>query len=67
MSAPNNIDSTMRQSAPDQVRRELGQKEWRRPELRKLPIAATANSGSKMPGGQDDGNTKKVGDIQHLS
>ena len=31
-------------------------KEWRRPELQKLPIAATAHGSSKG----DEGNTKKT-------
>jgi hypothetical protein len=31
-------------------------KEWRRPELQKLPIAATAAGSSKG----DEGNTKKI-------
>jgi hypothetical protein len=34
-------------------------KEWRRPALRKLPIAATAQGKSRIS--FDDGNTKKVG------
>jgi hypothetical protein len=39
----------------------LDKKEWREPRLRRLPIAATASSGSKLPGGGDDGG-HKVGD-----
>ena len=66
MTAPN-LDSTMRKSEQDQSRRELAQKEWRRPVLRKLPIAETAHSTSKLGGNQDDGNQNKGGDIMHLS
>jgi hypothetical protein len=69
MTAPN-IGSTMRQSAQDQAPRELPKKEWRRPDLRKLPIAATAHSAQsgKSPGVQDDGGMgAKAGDIRHLS
>jgi hypothetical protein len=52
--AGSNSDSNMRESA---------QKEWRRPALRKLQIAATA--GAKRAG--DEGNTKKSGDSDPLS
>jgi hypothetical protein len=62
-----NIDIRMRQSEGDQSRRELAQKEWRRPDLRKLPIAATAHSQSKQVGVQNDGNVNKGGDIFNLS
>ena len=44
-------------SARDQG--EVARKEWRRPELRKLSIAATAQNRSHV--GFDDGNTKKTG------
>jgi hypothetical protein len=39
----------------------LDKKEWREPRLRRLPIAATASSGNKLPGIGDDGG-HKVGD-----
>lgn len=58
---PNGADD-MRQSV-----RELGQKEWRQPILRKLPIAATAGSSGKASGAQNDGNTSKSGDVSHVS
>jgi hypothetical protein len=66
MSAPN-MESTMRQSARDEARRELTQKEWRRPVLRKLPIAETAHTMGKTAGLQDDGMGGKNGDIRNLS
>jgi hypothetical protein len=50
-------------SNSDRNMRESAQKEWRRPGLRKLPIAATA--GSKRAG--NEGNTKKDGDSDPLS
>jgi hypothetical protein len=43
--------------------RELSKKEWRRPDLKKLPIAATA--GSKGQAG-DEGNTSKNGDANPM-
>jgi len=52
-----NIDSNIPQSARDQG--EFARKEWRRPSLRKLSIAATATTRSHV--GFDDGNTKKTG------
>jgi hypothetical protein len=45
----------------------LGRKDWHRPTLRKLPIEATAGSVGKAMGPQDDGNTKKVGDVLNFS
>jgi hypothetical protein len=62
-----NLDISMRQSQGDQSRRESAQKEWRRPALRKLPIAATAHSTGKQAGVQNDGNVNKGGDIFNLS
>jgi hypothetical protein len=50
-------DNNMPQAARDQ--REIARKEWCRPSLRKLSIAATAQS--RVHIGFDDGNTKKVG------
>ena len=50
-----NIDSDMLESS---------KKEWRRPSLRKLPIAATAAS-EHIEG--NDGNMKKVGHSGNLS
>ena len=44
-------------SKADSNMREAAQKEWRRPSLRKLPIAATA---SGKPRWADEGNTKKT-------
>jgi hypothetical protein len=40
--------------------RDVAKKEWRQPTLRKLPIAATANS-SKGAGTMDDGISGKGG------
>jgi len=51
----------------DQTTRELSQKEWRTPFLRKLPIAATASSMGKAPAAHNDGNMNKNGDISNLS
>jgi hypothetical protein len=47
--------------------RHIAQKEWRRPSLRKLPIAATAGSTAKAFGAQNDGNAAKSGDILNQS
>ena len=55
MKRPNGIELTS-----DSSIRELAKKEWRQPSLRKLPIAATANS-SKGPGNHDDGMNNKGG------
>jgi hypothetical protein len=44
---------------PSSARDQVARKEWRRPELRKLSIAATAQNRSHV--GFDDGNTKKTG------
>jgi hypothetical protein len=62
-----NIDGNMPKSAQDQSTRKLAQKEWHRPSLRKLPIAATAGSTGKAAGAQNDGNTNKSGDVSNLS
>ena len=43
------------------------QREWRRPVLRKLPIAATAGSTSKASSTHNDGNVSKNGDVNNLS
>ncbi len=43
----------------DRNLKESAKKEWRRPVLRKLPIAATSQGKSHIS--FDDGNTKKVG------
>jgi hypothetical protein len=51
----------------NQSARELTKKEWRTPLLRKLPIAATANSQGKSPAFHNDGNQSKNGDVQNLS
>jgi hypothetical protein len=48
----------------DNNMRELAKKEWRRPSLQRLPIAATA--GSKGRAG-DEGNTSKNGDANPMS
>jgi hypothetical protein len=55
------------QSRQHQLGLELALKEWRRPDLRKLPIAATANSQGKNPSNHDDGNSNKSGDVTNLS
>ncbi len=55
------------QSPRDSGRQELAQKEWRRPVLRKLPIAATAGSTGKASATHNDGNVSKNGDVQNLS
>jgi hypothetical protein len=51
----------------NQPAHESAQKEWRRPDLRKLPIDATAGSSAKASGAQNDGNTNKSGDVSNLS
>ena len=61
MTEPNS-DSNINQSA-----RELAQKEWRRPFLRKLPIEATAGSTGKASGAHNDGSGNKNGDVTNLS
>ena len=38
-------------------------KEWRPPELRKLPIAATAQGAGKIVGHEDDGNCHGKGEV----
>jgi hypothetical protein len=48
----------------DDVVRMSAQKEWRRPELRKLPIAATA--GAKASGSEGEG-MPKTGDAGRVS
>jgi hypothetical protein len=65
MTGPN-IDSP---SAPSHAERELSKKEWRRPVLRKLPIAATATGGGtgKSSGAHNDGSGSKSGDVSSLS
>jgi hypothetical protein len=50
-------------SDSDSNRRESDQKEWRRPRLRKLPIAATAAGHNRG----DEGNTSKNGMANVLS
>jgi hypothetical protein len=55
MKRPNGVELTS-----DSSIREVAKKEWRQPSLRKLPIAATANS-SKGPGTHDDGAPGKGG------
>lgn len=52
----------------DSTIQEVAKNEWRRPSLRKLPIAATAES-SKGPGQHDDGMPppKGTGDVHHPS
>jgi len=57
----------MRRSRPDphddRGTSETTQKEWRRPELQKLPIAATANSQGKTGGSNSaDGSNPKTAD-----
>jgi hypothetical protein len=51
------IGNNMHLLARDQGK--FPQKEWRRPSLRKLSIAATATTREHVS--HDDGNTKKVG------
>jgi hypothetical protein len=58
------IDSQSRQH---QLGLKPALKEWRRPDLRKLPIAATAQSHGKTPSVHDDGNSNKSGDVTNLS
>jgi hypothetical protein len=57
-------DSSMRRSA-----REPAQKEWRRPDLRKLPIGATASTSGKGPATTDanDPHGKASADGGHVS
>jgi len=48
------------------VTRQPDQKEWRRPELRKLPIATTASSGKAIISG-NDGTGSGKGDVSVLN
>jgi hypothetical protein len=48
------------------VTRQPGQREWRRPELRKLPIATTAASGKAIISG-NDGTGGGKGDVSVLN
>ena len=51
------------QAGPNSNSTELAQKEWRRPELRKLPIEATSGSTSKGgPNNADGTSTPKNAD-----
>jgi hypothetical protein len=50
--------------AADESARRSTRKKWRRPELRKLPIAATATS--KSTGNEGSGNPKS-GDAHNIS
>jgi hypothetical protein len=58
------IEGDVPLSARDE--REAVPKEWRRPSLRKLSIAATAQQ-NRVHIGFDDGNTKKVGSAGSFS
>jgi hypothetical protein len=63
MKRPNDVELTS-----DSNIRAAATKDWRQPSLRKLPIAATAGSVSKGPGGNNDGMPPKGGgDVPHPS
>jgi hypothetical protein len=47
------------------IQRVATQREWRPPELRKLPIAATAHA-SKPGGTADDGNCMGKGEVSNV-
>ncbi len=55
------------QSARDRAVPELALKEWSPPSLRKLAISATAGSGGKHSGAQNDGTGTKSGDVSNFS
>jgi hypothetical protein len=55
----------MAEGRPEKVTSQPTQKEWRRPGLRKLPIAATAHGGKATISG-DDGVGGGKGDVSTL-
>jgi hypothetical protein len=57
----NNEIRTIRDVVPDEISSMPSHKQWRQPELRKLPIAATAQG--KGSGNGDDGQCVGKGDV----
>jgi hypothetical protein len=60
------VPTHIKGAGPNSEKRESTQKEWRRPELRKLPIAATAG-GTKGTGTSEGVGMPKTADGARMS